>query len=123
MWGLNGIDDKSQGVWAGGTDMLRRAVDYILQDDDPEVPVKDGVAWSNNPQKIATLSGKIRAVRPIDLGGDGKLLLFVARRGRSLAGLRRQDQEIHGTSPLPAAWRPSLRPLPGAISPATAGWT
>ncbi len=78
LWGLNGIDDKSQGVWAGGTDMLRRCVDYILQDDNPEVPVKDGVAWSNNPQKIATLSGKIRAVRPIDLGGDGKLLLFVA---------------------------------------------
>ena len=79
LWSLKGIDDKSQGVWAGGTDMLRRCVDYILQDDDPEVPVKDGVAWSGGPQKIATLTGKIRAVRPIDLAGDGRLLLYVAR--------------------------------------------
>ena len=77
-WTLNQIDAKGQGVWAGGTDMLRRAVDYIIQDDDPEVPVTDGASWSSDPQKIATLSGKIRAVRPIDLAGDGKLLLFVA---------------------------------------------
>jgi hypothetical protein len=79
VWALSQIDAKSQGIWAGGTDMLRRAVDYILQDDDPEVPVTDGASWSSDPQKIATLSGKIRAVRPIDLAGDGKLLLFVAR--------------------------------------------
>ncbi len=79
VWALNQIDAKSQGIWAGGSDMLRRAVDYILQDDDPEVPVIDGASWSSDPQKIATLSGKIRAVRPIDLAGDGKLLLFVAR--------------------------------------------
>ncbi len=78
LWSLKGIDNKSQGVWAGGTDMLRRCVDYILQDDDPEVPVKDGVAWSGGPQKIATLAGKIRAVRPIDLAGEGRLLLYVA---------------------------------------------
>ncbi|MGA2618736.1 MAG: VCBS repeat-containing protein [Thermoguttaceae bacterium] len=79
VWALTQIDAKSQGVWAGGTDMLRRAVDYILQDDDPEVPVADGAAWSSDQKKIATLSGTIRAVRPIDLAGDGKLLLFVAR--------------------------------------------
>jgi hypothetical protein len=78
-WDLNQIDAKSQGVWAGGTDMLRRAVDYILQDDDPEVPVADGVSWSGDRKRIATLSGKIRAVRPVDLAGDGKLFLFVAR--------------------------------------------
>ncbi len=78
-WALNQIDKKSDGTWAGGTDMLRRAVDYILQDDDPEVPVTEGVSWSSEPKKIATLSGRIRAVRPIDLAGDGRLLLFVAR--------------------------------------------
>ena len=78
-WALNQIDKKSDGTWAGGTDMLRRAVDYILQDDDPEVPVTEGVSWSSEPKKIATLSGRIRAVRPIDLAGGGRLLLFVAR--------------------------------------------
>src|SRR5208283_3748495 len=35
-------------------------------------------SWNSDPQKIATLSGKISSVRPIDLDGDGKLLLFVA---------------------------------------------
>ena len=79
VWALNQLDAKSQGIWAGGTDMLRRAVDYILQDDDAEVPVADGVAWSSEPKRIAALSGKIRAVRPIDLAGDGKWVLFVAR--------------------------------------------
>ncbi len=77
-WTFNQIDPRNQGIWAGGTDMLQRAVDYILQDDDPEVPVADGVAWSTDQRKIATLSGNIRAVRPIDLAGDGKWLLFVA---------------------------------------------
>ncbi len=77
-WTFNQIDPKNQGIWAGGTDMLQRAVDYILQDDDPDVPVADGVAWSTDQRKIATLSGNIRAVRPIDLAGDGKWLLFVA---------------------------------------------
>jgi hypothetical protein len=78
-WAFRQIDSKSQAVWAGGTDMLRRAVDYILEDDDPEVPVADGAAWSGDQKKIATLAGKIRAVRPVDLAGDGKLVLFVAR--------------------------------------------
>jgi hypothetical protein len=78
-WAFRQIDSKSQAVWAGGSDMLRRAVDYILEDDDPEVPVVDGAAWSSDQKKIATLDGKIRAVRPIDLAGDGKLVLFVAR--------------------------------------------
>ena len=77
-WTLNQIDPRDQGIWAGGTDMLQRAVDYILQDDDPDVPVADGVAWSTDQRKIATLSGRIRAVRPIDLASDGKWLLFVA---------------------------------------------
>jgi hypothetical protein len=79
QWALNQIDAKSQGTWAGGTDMLRRAVDYILQDDDPEMPVTDGVSWSGDQKRITTLNGRIRAVRPIDLAGDGRLFLFVAR--------------------------------------------
>ena len=78
-WALNQIDPKNQGIWAGGTDMLQRAVDYILQDDDADVPVADGVAWGTDQKKIATLSGHLGAVRPLDLAGDGKsLLLFVA---------------------------------------------
>ena len=79
LWLFDNVDFQMQAVWAGGTDMLRRAVDYILQDDNRDVPVADGAAWSGEPMKVATLDGTIRAVRPIDLDGDGKLLLFVAR--------------------------------------------
>ncbi|MBM4019768.1 MAG: VCBS repeat-containing protein [Planctomycetes bacterium] len=78
LWALDKIDRMLQAVWAGGTDMLRRAVDYILTDDDPAVPVTDGVSWSAGPMKAATLDGAIKSVRPVDLAGDGKLTLFVA---------------------------------------------
>ncbi len=79
QWLFDNIDKPMQATWAGGTDMLRRAVDYVLQDDDPDAPVTDGVAWSAGPVKAATLPGAIRAVRPVDLAGDGKLVLYVAR--------------------------------------------
>ena len=50
---------EKEAVWAGGTDMLRRAVDYILNDDYPVVPTAEGVSWSEGPQKVATLDGTI----------------------------------------------------------------
>jgi hypothetical protein len=78
LWMLDKIDRVLQAVWAGGTDMLRRAVDYVLTDDDPAVPVTAGASWSPGPVKAAALDGAIKAVRPVDLGGDGRLLLFVA---------------------------------------------
>jgi len=78
-WLFDNIDKAMQATWAGGTEMLRRAVDYALQDDDPDVPATDGVAWSAGPVKMAVLPGAIRAVRPVDLAGDGKLALYIAR--------------------------------------------
>jgi hypothetical protein len=77
-WTFSRIDAKKQGVWAGGTDMLRRAVEYILEGGRPDVPVAAGANWSDDPAKLATLEGKIVALRPIDVAGDGRLLLFVA---------------------------------------------
>ncbi len=79
LWKLNNINDRMlMTVWHGGTDMLRRAVDYILTDDDPKVPVAEGFTFSKGPLKLASLSGAIRAVRTVDLASDGKLALFVA---------------------------------------------
>ena len=79
LWLFDKVDYQFQSVWAGGTDMLHRAVDYIQEDDDPVVPATDGVSWSPDPLKIAKLDGAIRTVRPVDLAGDGKLVLFIAR--------------------------------------------
>jgi len=42
------------------------------------VPVAEGFAFSKGPVKLASLTGAIRAVRTVDLAGDGKLALFVA---------------------------------------------
>jgi hypothetical protein len=78
-WLFDNIESSYQAVWAGGTDMLRRAVDYILTDDEPDMPVSDGVAWNKEAVQIAKLDGQIRSVRPVDLDGDGRLMLFVAR--------------------------------------------
>jgi hypothetical protein len=78
-WGLTKLGDRElAAIWAGGTDMLRRVVDYILTDDDPSVPVSEGIFWSQPPVKLAALGGTIRAVRTVDLSGNGKLALFVA---------------------------------------------
>jgi len=66
------------------------AEDGSLEDDDPVVPVADGVSWSEGPLKVVTLDGKINAVRPIDLVGDGKFtetldlsgeVAYASRRG------------------------------------------
>jgi hypothetical protein len=80
-WALDQIDARMQGVWAGGTDMLRRAVDYILAEPRPHVPVAAGAVWQADPVRIGKVEGRIRAARPVDLAGDGKLLVFVASDG------------------------------------------
>jgi hypothetical protein len=79
VWLYDAMDQGMQAVWAGGTDMLRRVVDYIVRDDEADVPVAEGVSWSGSPEKIATLDGAIKTVRLVDLAGDGQHLLFVAR--------------------------------------------
>jgi hypothetical protein len=79
VWLYDTLDDALQAVWNGGTDMLRRAVDYVIADDDASVPVTDGVQWSDARLRIAGFAGTIRRIRPVDLAGDGTRFLFVAR--------------------------------------------
>jgi hypothetical protein len=82
-------------VWNGGTDMLRRAVTYALEDDAANFWITEGVSWSPDPQKAATLDGAIKSVRPVDLSGDGKLALFVARdKGDQLFACERGARKL-----------------------------
>lgn len=75
-WQVNASDDKLAAVWAGGTDMLARGVEYILSDRDASFPVAVGAAWSGE-NKIATLKGKVHAVMAVDLTGSGAISLFI----------------------------------------------
>ncbi|MFW6146654.1 MAG: FG-GAP repeat domain-containing protein [Planctomycetota bacterium] len=65
------------GTWAGGTDMLIRAVRYILADPEATVPIVVGVEW-DEPVVVGKLDGPVRQVAPVDLEGDGRCELFVA---------------------------------------------
>jgi len=79
-WLLDAMDDHMEGTWAGGTDMLQRAVRYVLTDPAPMVPVKAMAKWAE-PKKIAKLEGKVHGAIPVDIAGDGQLALHVLCEG------------------------------------------
>lgn len=77
VWRMESINAKMQATWNGGTDMLRRAVDYVLTDPAPSFPCAEGVSWGT-PSKFATFTGMVHAVMPVTLTDGGKQALFVA---------------------------------------------
>ena len=85
------IDDHMEGTWAGGTDMLCRAVRYILADENAEVPTVSGVSWGT-ALKIAKLEGKVSSARPVWLDGQRPPYLFLTCH----QGDRSQDREDVG---------------------------
>ena len=76
VWELDKIDKGMENCWAGGTDMLLRAADYILSDDGADVPCKVGVSWSDIA-RVGNVGGKVTSSGPVDLEGNGKPYLFV----------------------------------------------
>lgn len=77
LWEMEKLDAYMQGTWAGSTDMLLRAIKYILSDENADVPIKANAEWGKHSM-IAKLPGKINSIQPVDLKGDGKLALLVA---------------------------------------------
>lgn len=75
-WLLDILDEHMEGTWAGGTDMLERAVKYVLTDPAPMVPVNSMARWAE-PKRVARLDGKVRGAIPVDIAGDGQLALHV----------------------------------------------
>ncbi len=76
-WDMVKIDANMLGTWAGSTDMLQRAVEYVLADPDADVPVRVNAEW-DTPVKFATIAGKVTAATALDYDGNGKLFLVVA---------------------------------------------
>ena len=108
------VDDHMEGTWAGGTDMLCRAVRYILTDEAPEVPSVSGVSWGTQV-KIATLKGKVSSAQPVWLQDDRRPCLFLpCDQGDRLFRFdvkRQQFQDLTGTG---NSYQ-SLASPPGAI--------
>jgi hypothetical protein len=65
-WLLDARDDQMQSCWAGGTDMLLRAVDYIQAEPHAAVPAKAGVVWGEK-KKAAKLEGKAHGMVTVSL--------------------------------------------------------
>ena len=80
-WDMGKLDSRMLGTWNGSTDMLLRAVRYIMScDAKPIMPCDDGVTWAPEMQ-VAKLSGKVFASKAIDLTGkavNGQADLFIA---------------------------------------------
>lgn len=76
-WEMEKIDWQLLGTWAGSTDMLVRVVSYVQANPDAVIRVTEGTSWSDGI-KVASLPGKISAAMPVDLAGDGKLVLYLA---------------------------------------------
>ena len=71
------VEARMQAIWAGGTEMLQRAVEYVLADPDASVPATAGVSWAARKQ-VAMLGGQVTAATAVDLHGNGPLALFIA---------------------------------------------
>jgi hypothetical protein len=77
-YGLEALDQDMAGVWAGGTDMLTRCVQYVLAEGgSASVPVEPGTVW-RAVRKVGSAGAPAADIAAVDLAGDGKLSLFVA---------------------------------------------
>jgi len=76
-WDMDDIDAVLLGTWAGSDVMLRRAVKYLLTDEQADVPIASNASWAGKIP-AGTVAGKVFDVRPVDLLDDGKIVLHVA---------------------------------------------
>lgn len=84
VWIAERTDSFKEATWAGGSDMLIRAVEYILADENADVPCVENAEWA----KITTVGkvpGKVTSAQSVDLDGNGKpYLVITSDRGDRL---------------------------------------
>jgi len=76
-WRLVEDTRDMKAVWDGPSEMLRRCIQYVLDDPGAAVPVRAGVAWNQTIQ-IGKIEGAVHHATAVDLAGRGRLSLFVA---------------------------------------------
>ncbi len=76
-WEMASVDEKLQGTWDGGSDMLIAATRWLLKHpDEAYIPVTVGYDWEER-LSVAILSGRATTLQAVDLTGTGDCLLFV----------------------------------------------
>lgn len=73
-WETLQVSSHMEATWAGGSDMLLRAVRYTLSDTTADFPVKSGARWED-PVQVGKVDDIVR-LRPVDLAGNGKWSIF-----------------------------------------------
>ncbi len=76
LWQVGKINKYMEGCWAGGTDMLLRAVSYVMTDRDADFPCEARASWSK-VVRVGHVAGEVTSIGPVDLDGNGKPYLFV----------------------------------------------
>ena len=105
-WIFDGMDQKMAGTYQGSTDMLLRAVKYILGDEGADMPVREDIAWDGEPVKFA-----------------GNLLTVIVPTAIGSLNTTLPPRRSSSTSPPATACRPRANSSPLATSTATARLT
>jgi len=78
-WDMVRVDDKLQGTWDGGSDMLLKAVENIVKNPEDLVPVSVNCDWAG-ARKPGKVEGAVAGAQAVDLG-RGAAVLHVASAG------------------------------------------
>ncbi|HOX07672.1 MAG TPA: VCBS repeat-containing protein [Planctomycetota bacterium] len=79
-WNMVRVDDKLQGTWDGGSDMMLRAIEHILKHPQDLVPVSVNCDWAGT-KKPGKVEGQVASAAAVDLDGKGAFVLHVASAG------------------------------------------
>ncbi len=66
VWQIERVDATLQATWAGSSDMLARAADYVLANPDAVIPAKIESAWMP-PIQLTQLRGDVRGLQKLRL--------------------------------------------------------
>jgi len=87
------VDDGLGAVWHGDTGMLRRCIQYVVEDADPTVPTGSGAHWAE-PVRVGTVGGRAHELHRVRLrGSPGFVLHLAASSGDRLWEVRTVDGE------------------------------
>lgn len=77
VWQVDALDRTRQSTWNGATEMLARAVEYILADPQASLPAKADATWGKVVQAAGRIDGAVHDAQAVDIAGTGQVGLLV----------------------------------------------